>query len=272
LSAGGAVALDLALEVAPGGACLVHVCEMPGLAYRAADEGAALAVAPARLAEYLAWLRERGAVDLVPAVAAAGAAGPGGWRFRLVEHVAGAPVWLSGNPAALFAVDRRTLDDAAVAAYLRVARLALEEVRERVAPLSPAQLSWHPGPGRRSLAETLTHLGNVVWWYAARLDDGWPEPAEPDGEREADRPLRLLELASAFLHGVQPARRSEVHVPRRYPTSDPDEPWTHAKACRREAEHALEHLPGAWRDASVAARYAGAADASSRSAAASPER
>lgn len=258
MSAGARPVGDLWLEVVPGGGCLVHVPALPGLSYRAADDAAALAEAPARAAEHLDWLRERGAADLTPAAVAVAAAGSAGWRFRVAERLAGAPVWASGNPAVLFAGDRAALDDAAVGAHLRVARLALEEARDLVAPLSAAQLAWQPGPARRSLAQTLEHLGNVAWWYASRLGDGWPEPVEPADERPGERPLRLLEVAGAFLMGVPAARRTEIHVPRRYPTRDPDEAWTHAKACRRLAEHALEHLPGMRRDAAAARAYGGA--------------
>lgn len=271
MSAGARPVGDLWLEVVPGGGCLVHVPALPGLSYRAADDAAALAEASARVAELLGWLRERGAADLTPAVvaattaagattaAAAAAPASAGWRFRVAERLAGAPVWASGNPAVLFAGDRAALDDAAVGAHLRVARLALEEARDLVAPLSAAQLAWQPGPARRSLAQTLEHLGNVAWWYASRLDDGWPEPVEPADEHPGERPLRLLEVAGAFLMGVPAVRRTEIHVPRRYPTRDPDEAWTHAKACRRLAEHALEHLPGVRRDAAAARAYGGAA-------------
>lgn len=258
------VALDLLLEYSPGDGAMAHVPDLPGLSFVvAADAGdgdaaawgaAALAAAPAAARAHVAWLRARhGPLPPAEVQAAVGAA-----RFRLAEVVAGAPLWASGNAAALFGRDRVVLDDAAVAVHLRVAERALAEVRTLVASLGAEQLAWRASPERRSLAQTLEHLGNVAWWYAARLDDDWAEPAEPTAEPPGERPLRLLADARHFLLGFAPERRAEVVVPRRYPTRDRDEPWTHAKVCRREAEHALEHLPGVRREVAAVRAMSGA--------------
>lgn len=261
------LALDLMVEFTPGDGAMAHVPDLPGLSFRpagAADAGAAawgaaaLAGAPAAARAHLAWLRARHGPlppeDVMQAV--------GAMRFRLAEVQEGAPLWSSGNAAALFVRDHDVLDDASVDAHLRVAELALVEIRSLVATVARKRLAWRPAAGRRSLAETLEHLGNVAWWYAARLDDDRPESPELADEYPGDRPLRLLADARAFLLAVPPDRRTTVVVPRRYPTRDRGEPWTHAKACRREAEHALEHLPGVRRDA-AAARAAVAADGGS---------
>ena len=57
-----------------------------------------------------------------------------------------------------------------------------------------------------------------------------------------DRIERLLEAARECLLTVPLESRTIVHVPTRFLTKDPHEAWTHAKVCRREAEHMWEHL------------------------------
>jgi hypothetical protein len=102
--------------------------------------------------------------------------------------------------------------------------------------------------------EALTHVGNCIWWYASRVDDELPEPSESSEESPLARCIRLLADVRPFLLGIPGRERTRVHVPARFPTNDPSEPWTYAKVCRREAEHAWDHLGGIRRAAAATRR------------------
>jgi hypothetical protein len=165
-------------------------------------------------------------------------------RFRVAEHLSGAPVWESGNAAVLFEWDRRSLGDSEDLAHLRFVERTLKEMRATTSALSIDRRRERPAPNRRSVDETLDHVGNCIWWYCSRIDDGLAEPIDPPDEDPLDRIDRLFEGAKGFLLAVPVADRATIYHPTRFPTKDPNEPWTHTKACRRQAEHAWAHLRG----------------------------
>jgi len=240
--------LDLLIEDAGTAGCLAHVPAFPGLCFRARTPEDAEAIAATCASEYAAWLRAENMTDLTPETAEA--VGTPDLRLVVAERLPGAPVWESGNAAVLFQWDLRPLDDRAIAAHLRFVRRALDRMRGMVDPLSAPERAKRPAQGRRSVDETLEHIGNCVWWYCSRIDDDLPEPDEPVGEDPLDRIDRLFEIAESFLLAVSFTERARIHVPTRFRTADPNERWTHAKACRREAEHAWAHLGGLRRAAS----------------------
>jgi len=231
---------DLLVEDAGTQGCLGHVPALPGLCFRARNAEEAEAIASDRIAEYAAWLRAEGLADLTPGTAE----GSSALRVVVAEHVAGAPVWESGNAAVLFRYDLRPLDDRAIAAHLRFVRRVLDRMRDAVEPLSASDRVGRPAPDRRSIDETLEHVGNCVWWYCSRIDDDLPEPDELAGEDMLDRIDRLFAVAESHLLSVPYSARATVHVPTRFPTKDPNERWTYTKVCRRQAEHAWIHLCG----------------------------
>ncbi|HEY5271218.1 MAG TPA: hypothetical protein VII97_12855 [Anaerolineales bacterium] len=165
-----------------------------------------------------------------------------GVRVVETERRDGSPLWISGNPAVLFDYDRHPLDNTAVTAHLRFARQVMKRIRVMVAVMSPDQREHKPAVQYRSVDETLTHIGNCVWWYCARIDDELPEPDERAEETPMVRIERLLEAAGEYLLAVPLQARTTVHVPSRFLTLDPREAWTHTKVCRRQAEHLWEHL------------------------------
>ena len=239
---------ELLVEDAGSQGCLGHVPALPGLCFRAETVAELKKAALARIAEYACWLSAEGLADVTPETATltrrVRMGDLSGVRAVEAERLAGSPVWESGNPAVLFQHDLRSLDDAAVVSHLRFTRRVLGKMRELVAPLSPEQRRRRPAANRRSVDETLTHLGNCIWWYCSRIDDELAEPDEPTGELPLDRIDRLFDAAETHLLGVPFSERATVHVPTRFPTSDPHEQWTHTKVCRRQAEHAWAHLPG----------------------------
>jgi hypothetical protein len=241
-------AFDLLVEDAGTDGCLGHIPALPGLCFRAETAAELESKALARIAEYARWLLAEDLADLTPAsdllTRRLGTSELSGVRVVVTEHVAGAPVWESGNAAVLFDHDRRSLDDDAVVAHLRFVRRVLDRMRELVRSLSPEQLAGRPTPDRRSIDETIEHIGNCVWWYCSRIDDALPEPEDVPNETPLDRVDRLFAAAEVYLLGVPLSARTAVHVPARFPTADPQERWTHAKVCRRQAEHVWAHLPG----------------------------
>ena len=242
------LSFELLVEDAGIQGCLGHVPALPGLCFRAETAAELENTALARIGEYAGWLSAEGLSDLRSETATLTRRVRTGDLSDIqvieAEHIAAAPVWESGNPAVLFEHDLQPLDDATVVSHLRFTRRVLEEMRELVAPLSVEQRARRPAADRRSIDETLTHLGNCIWWYCSRIDDELPEPDEPVGESPLDRIDRLFDVAEAYLLRVPFLARAVVHVPARFPTTDPHERWTHTKVCRRQAEHVWAHLPG----------------------------
>lgn len=239
---------DLLVEDVGSQGCLGHVPVLPGCCFRAKNVAGLKNVALARISEYARWLLAVDLGDLTSETATLARRVRTGDLSDIqvieAERLAGSPVWESGNPAVLFQHDLRPLDAAAVAGHLRFVRRVLEEMRELATPLSSAQRAQRPATDRRSVDETMEHIGNCVWWYCSRIDDELPEPDEPAGESPLDRIDRLFDAAEAHLPAVPFSARTTVHVSTRFPTSDPHERWTHTKVCRRQAEHVWAHLPG----------------------------
>ena len=246
--------INLLVEDAGRQGCLVHIPTLPGLNFRIKDALEVKEVkevkdaARARISEYARWLLAEGLGDLTPETALLTqpmqTGGLANLQVAETEHLTGAPVWISGNPAVLFQFDRHPLDDDAVVSHLRFTRQVLEKMRELVAPLSAAQRARRPEPNRRSVNETLTHVGNCVWWYCSRIDDELPEPDDIPDESPMDRIDRLFAAAETYLLKVPLSERATIHIPSRFPTKDSQEQWTHTKVCRRQAEHVWAHLPG----------------------------
>jgi hypothetical protein len=153
---------------------------------------------------------------------------------------------------ALFARDCAPVAIPHVTEAFDVADHAWADIARRIARLGSAQRSTPPSAGKRSIEETLEHLGNCFWWYCSRIDDGlpdWPD-AGLSFEERADAFLRRARAWCRERAGTGgPAASGPAVVPTRYPTDDPEEQWTLAKVIRRQAEHLWEHLGTVERDA-----------------------
>jgi hypothetical protein len=246
--------IDLYLEMTREGRGVGHVLDLPGCHLRGESRADILSRAPSEVRRYLAWCGRHG-VALRPAGADEAAQ-----VVRIIESLPGAPLWESGNPAALFQKDRVPLDDEEVRLHFRVVRAACDDIARAVSGLDPAHLRLKPAPDRRSLEETLTHIGNCLWWYCSRLSDDLAEPDVDCPPRGLARIEHLLPFAERQLLEFPRRHRGDVIVPRRSATSDPQEPWTHRKACRRQAEHVLEHLAGVLKRAEKPGSFPGGPD------------
>jgi hypothetical protein len=169
---------------------------------------------------------------------------PPSGEARVVEEVqtAGGPVGTSGSPMALFARDRSQGAVPNVTEAFDVADHIWGDIERLIAPLSPSQRSTLPSPGKRTIEQTLEHLGNCFWWYCSRIDDELPEwpDAGLSQEERADAYLRSAR-AWCIERAATGDATASVKVPTRYPTDDPTERWTFAKVIRRQAEHLWEH-------------------------------
>ncbi len=242
---------DLLVEDAGSLGCLVHIPALPGLNFRVEDTSELKATALEQISRYARWLLAEDLGDLTPETAVVThlthlvqTSNLANLQVVEAEHVVGAPVWESGNPAVLFQFDHRPLDDDTVVSHLRFTLRVLEKMRELVTSLSPAQRARRPEPNRRSLDGTLTHIGNCIWWYCSRINDALPEPNDVPDESPMGRIARLFPAAESYLLNVPLSARATVYIPTRFPTEDPQERWTHTKVCRRQAEHVWAHLPG----------------------------
>ena len=236
--------IDLLVErSAGGGPWMAHWIGGAGCCWIDGDRDTLAGRAAAEAGRYWAWRSTWQPAFGRPAGAA-----------RILEEVrtAGGPVGVSGSPMAIFARDRAPVATADVIEAFDVADHAWADIGRSIARLSPARRSTPPSAGRRTIEETLEHLGNCFWWYCSRIDDGLPD--------WPDAGLSFEERAGAFLRRARawcreragtggPAASGPAVVPTRYPTDDPEEQWTLAKVIRRQAEHLWEHLGTVERDA-----------------------
>jgi hypothetical protein len=233
--------IDLLVERSAGsGPWMAHWVGGPGCCWIESNHDTLIRRAAAEAGRYAEWRRAWQQAFGLPTGAA-----------RVVEEVqtAGGPVGVSGSPMALFARDRAPVAIPNVLESFDVADQAWIDIKRLIASLSTAQRSSPPSVAKRTIEETLEHLGNCFWWYCSRIDDELPE--------WPDAGLSFEERADAFLRLARSwcRERADVDgpavplkVPARYPTDDPTEQWTLAKVIRRQAEHLWEHLGAIERD------------------------
>jgi predicted RNase H-like HicB family nuclease len=228
------------LEIAPGsdGGAAAHAPTLAGLVGFGWDERRALRDLDRAADLYHAVLRRQGL-----------ASGPPGEHlfWRPARRVPGQPFWLSGHATALLPPDRVPPSDRRIRRVMRIVR-ALQA--EHLGRLDRAPRQWGRSTSRhRTPEQTLVHMGDCAWWYCSRVDDRLPEPGRECPDEPRARLAHLLDFAERWLLDLVPRARGRVVVPRRFPSSDPNERWTAGKVLRRLAEHQFEHLRTArgWR-------------------------
>jgi predicted RNase H-like HicB family nuclease len=238
--------VDLLIEIAPGEGCFGHIPSLPGLCFRANNREELVDDAPSHIRNYIKWMTDEHLTNLNPVIAflAEQMSLNPSMEIQLVEKERreGAPVWISGNPVVLFDYDLRPMDNGTILAYLNITQQILKGITEIVKTLPQSERTKKPSLQQRSIDEMLTHIGNCIWWYCSRIDDELAEPDEFNQEPHLARINRLFESAFKYIISVPPSKKTIVHTPTRFKTNDPNEQWTHTKVCRREAEHAWEHL------------------------------
>lgn len=159
---------------------------------------------------------------------------------EFVRNSAG-EVGASGAPMALFSSDKNELSKRNVEEAFTVTGYIRQEIENRVEGLSKEEFEFQPNSNRRSLQETLQHIGNTVWWYCSRIDqkvDQWAD----NNLNELNRIEFFHEKARIFLlEKIKEGESNKVYIPTLYPTLDPGEKWTARKVLRRQVEHLWEH-------------------------------
>lgn len=216
------------LEVSAGEACMAHVAELPGCYLLAPDQRAALAALPAEVTRFRVWLHQHGIT--APVVA--------GGALRVRESISGARPWAPNGAAALFAIDRRPLNDQELALHLAVLAGARADLLALLHTVPRAAFDERLLGQARTLRETLAHLAGAEAWHVSRLG-----PAIDTREPEPVR--RLVDIRARAIAQISRHARSDrdlVYVPRTALSDDPDESWTLRKVVRRMIEHELLHL------------------------------
>lgn len=217
---------------AKDGWCMVHCPELPGLGFKAPSREAAVALAPLRLADELAWAGRAGLSVLVPEEPAIDVVGT-----VMVELPVG-----SGDTEAIFGPELAPLDQDYLGfglSYLRASRGVLLDLVER---LPASALAWRSARGKRTIAEVIAHIADGDAFYAVRLEapeaatkELWTEYAQPKLA-----PVARLEAARAAvlerLGRLSPAdlERTGRHDPN-------SETWTARKVLRRMVWHERYH-------------------------------
>jgi hypothetical protein len=236
--------IDLLVErSAGGGPWMAHWVGGAGCCWVDGDHDTLIRRAAAEAGRYTEWRR-----------AWQPGFGPPAGAVRIIEELqtAGGPVGSSGSPMALFARDCAQVAISHVIEAFDVADHAWADIERRIARLGPTRRSTAPSAGKRSIEETLEHLGNCFWWYCSRIDDGLPDWPDAGLSYEARAGAYLLNARAWCIEraggGGPAASGTKAVVPTRYPTDDPAEQWTLAKVIRRQAEHLWEHLGAVARD------------------------
>jgi predicted RNase H-like HicB family nuclease len=176
------------IEVGPHGEGMAHVPALPGCMTRGPDVAAALAVLPAAIHAYYAWLRRHGEDAPDP---------PSPLTLTVRETRAGGGPFAHGDPAALFTPDKAPLSRDEMEAYFRRAGYSRMDLLELVRGVPAALRDWRAGPGAMSIREILRHIGNAEEWYVSRLVD--PAALPPAWEHDEALSLtRFLAMEAAY--------------------------------------------------------------------------
>lgn len=219
---------------------MAHWVGSPGCCWIDSDRDSLLRRAASEAGRYAAWR-----ISWQPGFSPPSGAG----RVLEEARTAGGPVGASGSPMAIFAHDRAPVLSAVAGESFDVAVHAWTDIVRLIGGLNPAERSVPPSAGRRTIEQTLEHLGNCFWWYCSRIDEGLPEWPNAGLSFEARAGVFLWQARAWCLEraGTRGSGVTET-VPTRYPTDDPAERWTLGKVVRRQAEHLWEHLATVERD------------------------
>lgn len=222
------------LELAADGQAMAHVVQLPGCVARAASREQALALLPAAIRDYCAWLAKHGET---PEPHSAD-------DLEIVEVKGGIGPFDPGDRAALFATDRQPLTREELETYLVRAGYSRADLLAMTTHLPDRMLNWQPDEQSMSIRRVLRHVGNAEEWYVSRLVE--PETLSAEWATDESMPtFDFLQMsrrtAAARLRALTDDELARVHVPTAF-TRRPGEHWTARKALRRLLEHELEHL------------------------------
>lgn len=206
---------DASLEVAPGGACLAHVLDLPGCFARGADEAEALARLSARLPDYYAWLSRHD--EYTPVVS-------GPFVVNAREWVA-VPAGDACVSRAFFPPDAEPVTDEDLDWLLALLGWAYADLLARAPDLPDARaLAGHVAQVQDEL---LAHLGD----HPEGMAHSVPHSAALDAQSALEH---TWQAAAARLRATSDDER--IHVVERE-----GQPWTMRRVLRASILHARFH-------------------------------
>ncbi|MCI0399167.1 MAG: type II toxin-antitoxin system HicB family antitoxin [Chloroflexi bacterium] len=221
---------DVYLEIGPTGLCMAHAPALPGCFVRAENREVALAMLPAAIEEYQAWLEQHGETP----------AGPGPFGLRVADVQEGLGPFDSGDQAALLANENQPLPRPEMETYLRYMAYNRADLLALVGDLPEEVLAWQAGEAEMSTGRILRHVGRAEKWYVTRVVD--PAMLPPAWEEEEPAVFAFLEqsrqAAVARLQRLTDEERAGLF----YPDAGDNEAWTARKVLRRFLEHEREHV------------------------------
>ena len=214
----------------------LHTLDYPGCYSRGQTLAASLLNLQGELRRYLNDLIRHGETHVIP----------GHFEIRIAEgqEKASGP-FDPGDTAALFAAEETPLSDEAIHRGFQLAAYNRTDLLTLAGNLPDALLDWQPPePGAFTIRRILRHIGKGDQWYASRIiqPDDYPSEWENDDQMPVYEYLEMSRRTVEQIFRQLSAEQKSGQV--RYPahsTSNPNEPWTAAKALRRLLEHEREH-------------------------------
>ena len=233
--------MDIYLDTAASGRVMAHLLEPPGLGMRFESREEMAHRLPGAIRAHLGWLASHGesvASDPHP-------------TYRIVEEVAMAGNFESGDDVGIFRPDFMPVTDPEIERYLRIAGYAHEDLLALVESLDDAVLDWVRDERTRPIRKVIRHIVGAELWYMGRIIDDPDRVPLPEVIADADRRIdatddqiervRIVWLAfQRWTRSLTSDLRGRVTVPTWW-THIAGERWTARKMLRRCIEHCREH-------------------------------
>lgn len=237
----GVTSYDIYLDTAASGRVMAHLLDPPALGARFDTRESMSLHLPEEIAAHLSWLASHG--EPVPVDPRPG--------YRIVEEVAVAGNFESGDDVGSYRPDFVPVSDADIERHLRIAGHAHADLLALVEPLDEAVLDWVPDDRTRSIRKVIRHVVGAELWYMSRIIDDPDHVPLPEVIADVDRRLhatedqveRLQIIWPAFrvwARSLTPELRRRVTIPTWW-TRVAGERWTARKMLRRCLEHCREH-------------------------------
>jgi predicted RNase H-like HicB family nuclease len=221
---GGAMIVDVYLQVKRTGRTHAHVPDLPGCNWLADTPEAAWNRSEASILAHLAWLKKYSLTKLpedeqiIPRLAQ--------------QHKSCAR---EGNLIGFFESERQPVANEEIPHFLELMKCARLELLELACDLRGEILDWKPAPDSWSVEETLRHVAGAERWYLTRI-------LKPDSIPHFN-PCKIVWQRLEIVRSAARERLSTLSVEERgtVTADEAGELWTARKVFRRYVEHEREH-------------------------------